>query len=322
MPSHAEKKHAPLGALAISSSPEAPPPATLTLGLYSHGANYGITTETFSRKQLVQYLNNFVASHAPTPTCWTSLYINRNWPVPVHADVHNLWGSANLSISLGPFSGGELWLEVSEDEASKAPTRWVNMPTGEQVPGVVVNSRHRMIRFCPKLRHAVLPWTGSRISITAYVTRGIEHIGRSLLNELAKLRFPCSSQVLTAAELVKTNTGIHKACKISLSEAIPEVAGSDSQRLHTSSAEAAREQEVSDPTRDAVSGYHLNRNTITIPQVFIVVEEMPSVSATLHNKQAIRPSICTTIMSIRPRPHTCHSTSKHTGCEGFGRIFR
>ena len=99
----------------------------------------------------------------------------------------------NLTISLGAFTGGELWIEVAAEEVTNNPSvHWLTQDDGTRIPGIVVDSHNKPITFCPKLSHCVLPWKGHRFSVTAYTSRGLEHIPAHFVRALQNLNFPCA----------------------------------------------------------------------------------------------------------------------------------
>ena len=167
------------------------PARSITLGIYAHGNQVGLTLNTNRYPAICRYLNMFMRAGHPREN-WTSLHVNCNSPVGLHKDNHNLKGTVNVTTSLGPFTGGELWLEISCEEAQHHPdVLWRTKDDGSQVPGVAVDTRNRPIAFCPKLSHAVLPWKGCRFSITAYTSRGLEHVPSQCVRALRDLNFPC-----------------------------------------------------------------------------------------------------------------------------------
>ena len=226
------------------------PAQGLTLGLYGYGNQLGITVNTDKHQSLCRYLNQFLRSLAPAGR-WTSIHVNKNTPVNPHRDNNNLWGSVNLSISLGPFKGGQLWMEISPAEAaSRKDVRWQTLPSGAKVPGVLVNSHNKLVQFCPKLGHGVQPWQGYRISVTAFVARTLEQAPTDVHKSLADLGFPLPS-------LHKLNL----ACKAPLTE--------------------PQEQDVdTEQSQYSMPGPHALLST----QVAVVVEELPSVSTYLQSR--------------------------------------
>ena len=226
------------------------PAQGLTLGLYGYGNQLGITVNTDKHQSLCRYLNQFLRSLAPAGR-WTSIHVNKNTPVNPHRDNNNLWGSVNLSISLGPFKGGQLWMEISPAEAaSRKDVRWQTLPSGAKVPGVLVNSHNKLVQFCPKLGHGVQPWQGYRISVTAFVARTLEQAPTDVHKSLADLGFPLPS-------LHKLNL----ACQAPLTE--------------------PQEQDVdTEQSQYSMPGPHALLST----QVAVVVEELPSVSTYLQSR--------------------------------------
>ena len=124
---------------------QAIPSQRLTLGLYAHGNQVGLTLNTDRFEPLCRYVNLFLQASHPRVT-WTSLHINNNMPVHLHRDRHNLRQSVNLTISLGAFTGGELWIEVAPEEVTNNPSvHWLTQDDGTRIPGIVVDSHNRPI---------------------------------------------------------------------------------------------------------------------------------------------------------------------------------
>ena len=149
----------------------------VVFGVYSYGAFSGITRQTTALPPLVRYVNAFLKFHGAKHP-WSSFSINRNTVLNPHIDPNNLPESVNQTISFGEFTGGELWVALpeSDDVPDNAILRTRLLPTGKQISGQVVSTRHRLVAFSPKSYHATMPWQGVRWSVTAYLNRGILHL--------------------------------------------------------------------------------------------------------------------------------------------------
>ena len=144
-----------------------------TLGLYSHGGTFGITTATKERSSMVRYLNEFARRRLAKDATWTSVTLARNAGTQVHHDFHNLKGSRNYTISLGQRAGGQLWLEdrtVSEGNIG-SDIKWRRAGTGHWLPGRLHDTKGRFYEFDPFLKHATEPWTGNRWTLTFHSSR-------------------------------------------------------------------------------------------------------------------------------------------------------
>ena len=76
-------------------------------------------------------------------------------------------GSPNLSLSLGPFTGGRLWLEDLHCMHLGAPTfhSWLH--------GVAIDTHCRPLSFDGRIRHMTLPYQGERWALTAFTLPGV-----------------------------------------------------------------------------------------------------------------------------------------------------
>ena len=166
---------------------------SLTLGLFAHGNQYGITRATLEYPQLCRFVNRCVAHWFPgQDKRWTSISLLLNVQSKLHKDNHNYHASENLTCSYGDYRGGELWLQASEENVEELPKaiRWRSLPTGERAPGTLVVTKHSPMSFWPKVFHGPMPWAGTRGSVTAFTARSITSIDQNLRQELRKLGFP------------------------------------------------------------------------------------------------------------------------------------
>ena len=171
-------------------------PGTLVLGLFAHGPMCGMTRGTDQCSLATRYFNLFMRDKLPPGELhqWSSLSVSRNVPSKPHMDAHNVAQSMNLSVSMGRFSGGELWLEIPSHEVAKhRKVEWRVKGNGIQVPGRLINTRHKLVAFGPKTTHATQPWQGFRISITAYLSRAALRVRAHILQQLRDLHFPISA---------------------------------------------------------------------------------------------------------------------------------
>ena len=72
-----------------------------TIGLFTHGGTYGITTRTKTQNYMTRYLNEFGRYHLGDAATWTSLTIAHNTELAIHHDYHNLQGSLNHVTAVG-----------------------------------------------------------------------------------------------------------------------------------------------------------------------------------------------------------------------------
>ncbi|OLP92891.1 Sodium channel protein type 11 subunit alpha [Symbiodinium microadriaticum] len=161
----------------------------LTLGVYSHGAFYGTTNASVKHPQLTAYLNAFGKKHLPRQAQWTSLTISRNNQMPVHRDVNNSGHHPNYLVGLGSYQGGELWTHNPQlSEQSQNALAQVH-PDGRRLLGEARATQHRVVQFDPKEWHATCPWTGQRIVITYFVSRGWKQLENEALTQVLEQGF-------------------------------------------------------------------------------------------------------------------------------------
>ncbi|CAE7779821.1 unnamed protein product, partial [Symbiodinium necroappetens] len=99
----------------------------VTFGLFAHGAMNGVTRSTQEMPQVCRFINRWIKSLAPSEFTWSSVTIGVQTTADVHMDAHNDGRSKNMSVTLGKFSQGELWLQRERD----APRQFV-MSGGEE----------------------------------------------------------------------------------------------------------------------------------------------------------------------------------------------
>ncbi|CAE7373259.1 RE1 [Symbiodinium necroappetens] len=147
---------------------------SIVFGLYAHGSYYGCTRDSERYPAVCRYLNECVRRLRPDSSFhWTSLALMVNMRGAMHLDAHNEASSSNLAVGLGPYGGGELWVELRDGDPSDPalPLSWREVPGGKRVPGQVHATRHHPTVFSPKRYHKTLPWTGTRYTVIAYTAR-------------------------------------------------------------------------------------------------------------------------------------------------------
>ena len=142
-------------------------------GTWTHGGCQGITRLTKKLPRVVQYVNNYLKQKAPPGFQHTSFVISRETQASIHRDSHNLAGSTNFITTFGQHTGGQLWLEDPDMADRHASFQDYN---GERCKGQVIPTRNKAVCFSPQNRHCVLPWEGTRFSLTAYTTRSIHKL--------------------------------------------------------------------------------------------------------------------------------------------------
>ena len=97
---------------------------------------------------------------------WNTICVSRDCLSLLHSDTANVPGSPNLSLSLGSFTGGRLWLEDLHCLHLGAPT---SVPVGDTwLHGVAVDTCCRPLCFDGRIRHMTLPYQGERWALTAF----------------------------------------------------------------------------------------------------------------------------------------------------------
>ena len=158
-----------------------------TFGAFSHGAQYGTTVVCQRYPETLKYINAFIRSKTQSHECWSTVTLNRNQQLPLHRDVHNHPQEASIIFGFGSYKQGELWVEdpdVAEDECSQQ-----QLPDGRIVKGRKHSIYHRAVRFNGKAWHGPLGWEGSRVTLTAYTSRGVHHLRSEQKEELRKWGF-------------------------------------------------------------------------------------------------------------------------------------
>ena len=146
----------------------------LILGAYAFGNHYGVTRKTQQFPHLCRYLNAYMENWNG-PFCRTSVCISLNNQVPLHKDNNNDNQYDNVLIGLGSFQKGGLWIQDSEGSSEGSSSKR-QLPNGSWINGKICDIRHKVTRFSPKLWHGSQEWIGNRITVTAFVSRGVYHL--------------------------------------------------------------------------------------------------------------------------------------------------
>ena len=152
----------------------------MTLGQFTHGGVGGLTRATLIMPEATRFLNRYMTRHgAREPR--SSLTVGLNNRLSYHRDIHNV--GTNSTISLGRFSGGELWIEEENGPSFRQvqPGRWK--------AGRRMTTHHQMLNFSPKAFHGVEPHRGERWSVTTFRTRSSTKLSGSEQAALGALGF-------------------------------------------------------------------------------------------------------------------------------------
>ena len=163
------------------------------LGAFSQSSRSGITRASFHYKNVLPVLNAWLRCKFPGHS-WSSLCVNHNEAMSMHRDLNNAEGSMNLTITLGNFSEGGLFLEAPDGTLE----RWC-ATAGMMIKGCVHNTKAWPLAFNGFLWHASEPWQGDRWSITGYACRGLDAFPEQDLNWLRSMGFPLHSKLSDVA---------------------------------------------------------------------------------------------------------------------------
>eukprot|EP00439_Symbiodinium_sp_Y106_P029505 s2527_g3.t1 len=167
-------------------------------GTYAHGNQYGISKRTRQLSQSVRYLNLYIKQRVPEKTRWTSLVVNQGSTMPLHRDVNNQASQPNIVLGMGQYSKGGLWvqetsqaqeMDLQTPQGLGAKTSRIT-PHGETVWGHVHQTKGKVVMFPPKAWHETEEWSGERIVLSAYTSRGHAHLEQSELEALRRNGFP------------------------------------------------------------------------------------------------------------------------------------
>ena len=151
-----------------------------SLGAYAHGPFAGLTNATMEQVWFVRYVNEYLKAKGATEG-WSSFVVNFNTEASLHKDSNNLPGSMNQLTSLGPFTGGELWVRDSSARGKHAEY--------EGRAGRLLESRRKIVAFGPDQPHATMPFEGERWSISTYASRGYASLDKEQRKALKSLGF-------------------------------------------------------------------------------------------------------------------------------------
>ena len=137
-------------------------PPYFQFGAYRHGPFSGISKRTQEHENLCKYINSLLRTHADPEATWTSFVLGYNNSVPWHRDLHNDRDSRNYTCAFGSFTGGA------------GNPREHGGITGEG----------------ENTSQTVCPWTGERISLSAYTVRGRHELNAADCKRLKQCGFP------------------------------------------------------------------------------------------------------------------------------------
>ena len=161
-----------LSALRRAAWPEAAAKSRSVISPHSEasGYNFGcqvsrrtaLTRVTLALPELCVVLNGFLRLLFPQSS-WNSICVAHNIVTAAHRDTANVEGSLNLSVSLGDFTGGQLWL--ADDKASTF--RYIPA-LQQQIPGRILCTKETPTSFPAHAWHLTEPFVGDRWVLTAF----------------------------------------------------------------------------------------------------------------------------------------------------------
>ena len=156
-----------------------------TLGLYAHGPISGISRASNDEDDC-RAVNHFLRSRFPGKT-WTSIAILCNPKMGLHRDLMNLEGHLNHALTLGSFSGGRVWVENENGNASEQVQVRTKVRT---ITGAWHDIHDKPITFDARRFHQVEPHEGHMWALAAYTPRAFKWLTDENASRLSSLGFP------------------------------------------------------------------------------------------------------------------------------------
>ena len=182
----------PLGrqsALRDAMRPKSEQAGAVTFGLYAHGPMSGITRATTEMAEVCKAVNVWVRDIVPPDFHWTSVTIGVQTAAETHIDAHNDGSSQNMSVTLGRFTKGELWIQADDMYGSGPKKKVWRSRNGRRVPGYLIDTYRKPFFFSPKKYHATNGWSGFRIAVTAFTARSVAELRDDVRDQLEGLGF-------------------------------------------------------------------------------------------------------------------------------------
>ena len=167
-----------------------------TLGLYTHGGVFGVTTRTKSDEDLGRYLNAAGRYLLPEGAKWSSVTITKGCQAEPHHDYNNMRGSENYVFTVGGKDPGYAWIEtkgLDETEAENKGVKWKNINGRGWTPGHLHRTLNNVIHFDPFLKHATHEWDQDKWCVIYHTTKSAKDISPELRKYLKNLGFPVGS---------------------------------------------------------------------------------------------------------------------------------
>ncbi|CAE7519848.1 unnamed protein product [Symbiodinium sp. CCMP2592] len=161
---------------------------------FDNGARSGIFQRTEQFSDVLRFLNAFMQLQFPEAS-WSSLCVSHNVRTRLHTDSGNAAGSLNHTVSLGNFSGGEVWLCPALNQAASQVPAPLDASSeahsaSEAGTGEVRDTWHAPLSFSCEALHCTLPIQGDRWVLTAYTCKSLDRFDATSLAHLRSLGFP------------------------------------------------------------------------------------------------------------------------------------
>ncbi|CAE7525074.1 RE2, partial [Symbiodinium sp. CCMP2456] len=163
-----------------------------TLGLYTHGGVYGVTTRTKLDEDLARYMNRVGQHLLPDGATWSSVTMTKGCNAAPHHDYNNSRESKNHVFTTGGQGPGSIWIEtkdLTEDQAAQGDVKWRSIPGRGWVPGRLTRSHNAVVSFDPFYKHATHDWDGERWCVIYHTTKSVKNISPELSKYLKNLGF-------------------------------------------------------------------------------------------------------------------------------------
>ena len=154
-----------------------PAPTSFISGAYIHGPHAGLHSTMRQYPSFTHLLVCIVRTQVPD-CFFSTVSIHRNCVARVHRDSHNHACIPNYIIPVSEFTNGQLWIEN--------PQETVIM---DSLPGIALPITLPFVSFDPRLRHATLPWEGTRTVLIAFHIRSAWRLSPEPLQSLQNAGF-------------------------------------------------------------------------------------------------------------------------------------
>ena len=173
--------------------------AVHNFGMFRHGGVTGLTSSLRRRPSVVRFINEVLRRILPPEATYTTVSINYNTPLAVHADCHNDLAAKNYVIGCGDYVGGDVWVALDPHEQARFPVAWKQF-NGRWLQGQLHPVYHQVASFSPAKPHSPTSWEGFRVSIAAYTVGRHQAASGETHDQLKSAGFPVPSLVRARPE--------------------------------------------------------------------------------------------------------------------------